>query len=426
MSAATDALHLRENLARAQAALALATRRNLLDNIAWSRKTEHAFFANDAGNLPEVTYSVDRHGLGEEMRALQAAEASIVGGDEVATWLRAQIRSLHDRNRMLLALGTREFSLLSKEIYGSASSKFFGSEFSHLDLAQHLEHRIAAHGTDHARDEAACVYGAEEFAKKLRQRIRKIEPGIEIRVRVDSKCTSKVIAGMTKVRVREDATFTAQDLEALYCHEIETHAFSAQNGALQEHAPFLQAGGPRATATQEGLAVFGELYNGHLGIERVARLALRVKLVGMAESGASFLDLYRHLLGLGLDKREAYLDAARICRGGLVSGGAPFTKDAAYLAGLLHVYAFLSVYVRGGFRDEVELLLAGRIHLDDVGALLTLQRAGLLARPKYRPRWLQNWSTLLPYFAFASFMGGVDLRPVEQHYAHLLQVSRAS
>ena len=114
--------------------------------------------------------------------------------------------------------------------------------------------------------------------------------------------------------------------------------------------------------------------------------------------------------------REAFLDAARVCRGGLVTGGAPFTKDACYLAGLLHVYAFLAAFVRGGFRDEAELLVVGRIALDDVEAMIALRELGLLSRPKHRPRWLKRWDTLLPYFAFASFMESVDLSRVEARY----------
>ncbi len=105
----------------------------------------------------------------------------------------------------------------------------------------------------------------------------------------------------------------------------------------------------------------------------------------MAEDGASILDTYRWLRDRGADERDAYLDVTRIYRGGLVEGGAPFTKDVCYLAGLLHVSAFLSTFVRAGFRDEVEMLVAGRIALDDIVALAELRAMGLLSRPEHRP-----------------------------------------
>ena len=146
----------------------------------------------------------------------------------------------------------------------------------------------------------------------------------------------------------------------------------------------------------------------------------------MAEQGASFLDLYRFLVDRGAEPRDAYFDAQRVCRGGLVTGSAPFTKDACYLAGLLEVNAFLSAVIRGGFRDEVELLVSGRVCLDDIAALAELRAAGILSRPKYLPRWLSSWETLLPFFAFSSFMDVVDLRPVEEHYRALIKVAEAA
>ncbi|HWL89242.1 MAG TPA: tyrosine/phenylalanine carboxypeptidase domain-containing protein, partial [Polyangiaceae bacterium] len=110
----------------------------------------------------------------------------------------------------------------------------------------------------------------------------------------------------------------------------------------------------------------------------------------------------------------------RVCRGGMPEGGAPFTKDACYLAGLLHVHAFLAAFVRGGFRDETELLFSGRISLDDVAALAELRSMGLLSRPLHRPRWLARWNTLLPYFAFNSFMEAIDLGSVEARYGKVI------
>ena len=110
-----------------------------------------------------------------------------------------------------------------------------------------------------------------------------------------------------------------------------------------------------------------------------------------------------------------------------MEGGAAFTKDASYLSGLVEVYAFLSAFVRGGFRDEVELLACGRIALADIGALVELQALGLVERPKHRPRWMRSWQTLLPYFAFSSFAQGLDLGAIEGKYtAAIALAERAS
>ena len=398
----------------------------LLDLIAWPREVEEKFFAAGAGRLPEVEYRLDRDGLEANLAELAALEGTIDGDEPVAAWLRRVLDSRIAENRMLLAAGTPAFTAISREIYGGARTPFYDGQAQNLDLADHLLGRLAIHGWDEATDPEETPLDAEQLGQSLAGHIDRMRPRMDVEVVIDSACTAKVVAGMRRVRVRPDATFPRWEADGLWHHEVETHALTAQNGAAQAEAPFLSSGGPRTTRTQEGLAVFAELYNRVLTIRRLERLALRVRLVDMAEQGASFLDLYRFLVERGSGERDAYLDAQRICRGGLVEGGAPFTKDACYLAGLLHVYAFLHVFVRGGFRDETELLVAGRIELEDITALVKLRALGILSRPRYRPRWLRNWDTLLPYFAFSSFMRSIDLGPVEAHYDEVIKLAEAA
>jgi uncharacterized protein (TIGR02421 family) len=409
-----------------RALCALKSKGNLLEDIAWSRDVEEAFFASKCSRLPSPSYEIDRDALDDESKRLEELAKSIEGDEPVSNYLRAAVRSAVDRNRLISAIGTKPFGKLSREIYGGARTTFYGLAVCNLDLANHLLERLRVFGWDEAKDRTPKRVGAEQLAAELEARITAHRPKLDVAVVLDDRCSSKAIAGMSRVRVRPDATFEPWEADGLYVHEVETHVFTAHNGANQELAPFLKNGGPRTTPTQEGLAVFAELHHHSLATPRLERLAVRVKMVEMAEDGASFLDLYRWLVERGSAERDAYLDVARICRGGLVEGGAPFTKDACYLAGLLHVYAFLSTFVRAGFRDEVEMLVAGRIALEDVVALVELRAMGLLSRPKYRPRWLEQWSTLLPYFAFASFMDEVKLAPVEAHYRQLIELAKAA
>lgn len=417
----------RELLERVSTALtSLKSKGNLLEDIAWPRTVEEEFFASKCTRLPRPIYTVDTDALRDESARLERLAQSIEGDEPIPHYLRSAVRSAVDRNRLLLSMGTKAFGDVSREIFGGARSRFWRKAPTNVDLADHLLGRLTIHGWDEAKDRATKKLSAEQLATELEERIAAHRPKIDVEVRLDDRCSSKAIAGMTRVRVRPDATFERWEVEGLYVHEVETHAFTAQNGAAQPLAPFLKAGGPRTTATQEGLAVFAELHRHTLATPRLERLAARVKMVEMAEDGASFLDLHRSLVARGASPREAYLDAARICRGGLVEGGAPFTKDACYLAGLLQVYAFLSTFVRAGFRDELEMLVCGRIALEDIVALVELRGLGLLSRPKHRPRWLEQWTTLLPYFAFASFLADIDLGPVEEHYRELIALAGAA
>lgn len=407
----------------ARALAAVKTNGSLLDEVAWPREVEERFFAEGASKLPIVDYDVDRDGLEAELAALRDVEASVEGDGPIPAWLRSTIASNVDRNRLLLAVGTRDFGRVSYEVYGGARSSFFDLDVENRDLAEHLLERLEVHGWDEAGamdDER--VLDATELAAFLEERIAKRRA--PVKVVLDPGCTAKVIAGMKRVRVRPDATFTPWEAEGLYRHEVETHAYTALNGHESPHAALLRSGGPRSTPTQEGLAVFAELYHRALPVARLRRLALRVKLVGMAEDGASFLDVYGRLVkDEGMQPRDAYLDAARVFRGGPPAGGAPFTKDACYLAGLVHVHAFLAAFVRAGFRDECEMLVCGRFALDDITAMVELRAMGLLERPRWRPRWLREWGTLLPYFAFASFLDGIDLARVTRHYGDVIRLA---
>lgn len=415
-----------EQFTQVGAALSAQKGVNLLEEIAWPRDVEERFFACGESSLPEIQYTTDRDNLESRVAELDALERSIDGDHPILDWLRACVRTRIDGALMLLARGSRSFYERSCAIHGSARSTFFGGALRNVDLADHLLDRLRVHGWDDARDPPEQDIDARAMKDLLTARIAARTPRMDIEVKLDKHITAKVIAGSSRVRVREGATFAPWEAEGLWHHEIETHALTAQNGASQARASFLRSGGPRTTRAQEGLAIFAELYTRTLAVQRLERLAVRVKLVDMAEEGASFLDLYRYLRDRGAPRRDAYLDAQRICRGGLCAGGAPFTKDAVYLAGLLEVYAFLSAVMRGGFRDEIELVVCGRIALEDIAVLTELRAAGLLSRPRYLPAWLLEWHTLLPYFAFTSFMDGIDLGPVQRHFSDLIRRAEAA
>lgn len=417
---------LQDLLSRVNQALNGKKATKLLAEIAWPRKVEEEFFSRGEDQLPKVTYSIDKDRVEGRIAELTEIEKTLGNDEPILECLRATIKSHIDGNRLMLVLGTRTFYQISKEIYGGARSSFYGYPLRNVDLADHLFTRLKTHGWDSATDSEIEPISAKELQERLTARIAARKPYMNVDVILDDAITAKVVAGMSRVRIRPDATFALWEAEGLYHHEVETHALTAHNGAKQKNVTFLRSGGPRTTRTQEGLAMFSELYNRALSIDRIDRLAVRVKLVDMAEQGADFLDLYRFLLQRGSSKRDAYFDAQRICRGGLVQGGAPYTKDACYLAGMLEVYTFLSAVTRGGFRDELELLVCGRIHLDDITALAQLRSLGLLERPTYLPAWLEHWRTLLPYFAFTSFLAGIDMAPVEAHYRELIRTAEAA
>ncbi len=403
-----------------------------LDSLTWPRAVEREFFAKGAAALPSPTYEVDSSSAADNVEALSTLVPELQGDHVVIRWLRALAESLRTSNRMLLSLGTRSFYELSREVYGGSRSTALDDDTTNLDFAEHLARRLATPASvssPQPRDprEAAPEprseperFDADELIAFLSQRLEARKPALDLELVKDDDLSAKVVCGMTRLRVREGAVFDRVEARGLYYHEIETHALTAQNGDLQQRLPFLRAGGPRSTRTQEGLAVFAELYERALSAKRLGKLVERVRLVGLAEDGASFLDLYRRALARGESPQTAYLDVRRIFRGGLVQGGAPFTKDACYLSGLIEVYNTLRVVLRHGAAHVPRLLVAGRIALDDLPALAWLYRRGVLSPPRYLPRWADRWDELLAYFAFSSFLNEVDLAPLERRFASVL------
>jgi uncharacterized protein (TIGR02421 family) len=414
----------------------IAKRTKLLDTLQWPKRVEEQFFAESARKLPVVEYAVDRGAAQTAIRDLRALIRELDQQDPVQQWLARIADSYADGNRLLLAAGTKEFHAISTEVYGGPRS-LFDADTTNLDLAEHLKKRMSGEreeappppstpgetprrgaskaGDDNDSDEPL---DAQAFARALEEQANAIN--MPIKVVVDDDLCSRVIAGRERVRVREGAKFRRSDVLGVFVHEIETHALTAQNGAAQPLLPFLAKGGPRSTRTQEGLAVFAEFDVRSLTVPRMRGISLMVRMVAAAEDGASFLDLYRMRREQGLSERNAFSSAMRVCRGGLVGGGAPFTKDAAYLAGFTEVYSFLQLAARGGARDIALLLIAGRIALEDLSVLYELRRRGILKPPAHVPRWLAAWDRLLPVFAFTSFLGEINLRQVARKHRDIL------
>jgi uncharacterized protein (TIGR02421 family) len=428
----------------------IAKRTKLLETIQWSKKVEEQFFAANARKLPVVEYAVDRDATQGAIRDLRALIRELDRKDPVQQWLARIADSYVDGNRLLLAAGTKEFHAISTEVYGGPRSRF-DADTTNLDLAEHVKERMSggrgkdsdpseskepprrraskaatkdgkdSKGAKDAQDKDADeeqVLDARAFARALEEEASALD--MPIKVVIDDDMCSRVIAGRERIRVREGATFRRSDVLGVFVHEVETHALTAQNGAAQPHLPFLAKGGPRSTRTQEGLAVFAELDARSLTVRRLGGIAMMVRMVAAAEDGASFLDLYRMRHEKGVSERTSFSSAQRVCRGGLVEGGAPFTKDAVYLAGFTEVYNFLQLAARGGAHDVVLLLVAGRIALEDLSVLYELRRREVLKAPAYVPRWLAAWDRLLPAFAFTSFLEEIDMRQVARKHRDIL------
>ena len=196
---------------------------------------------------------------------------------------------------------------------------------------------------------------------------------------------------------------------------MESHCLTAHNGNLQKYCDFLSAGGPRTTMTQEGLAVFYEVYAHTMSQLRFLSLCHRVEAISLAESGASFLEVYRWYKDRTENPLDAFFNTQRIFRGAKLTGGGAFTKDVVYLPGLLSVYNFLKLAVKNQNRVLVESLVCGRMALEDVSTIAWLRTHGIIDPPQYIPAWLKNWEGLLSFFSLTAVFDGLDLSNVQNY-----------
>lgn len=240
-------------------------------------------------------------------------------------------------------------------------------------------------------------------------------------VEVTQTLSANATAGPDRIRIRADAHFTDRDVDQLVHHEAGIHVTTALNGRAQTALPILAASHPGTTRTQEGLAVFSEFMTGCMDIDRLGRLADRVLAIQLAIDGADFCEVYRYFRDQGVVDTMAFEQTRRVFRGGVLTGGAPYTKDVVYLDGLLRVHDFLRSLVAAGRADVLQLLFCGKLALADIPVLCSLAELGLLRAPRYLPAWAADRRFLVSYLAYSGFLDRVGLGQAHQRHADILR-----
>jgi uncharacterized protein (TIGR02421 family) len=375
--------------------------------LTWPDEVEREFFAQGAEALPKPTYHLAA-GVADALELLQSLARRLGGENEIERFLRETCVALSTVARMLLSVGSRDFHHHSVELFGRPTGLSSDKRTTNLDLARHFEQVIDGFVPPlSAVDEPSLR--ADEAAEILRQRFALFFANDPVKVRVVDHLAASASSTAVEVRLRSDARFSLRDLRQIEHHEGQVHMATTLNGRAQPILSFIGAPSPRATRTQEGLAVFTEFIAGSIGLPRVRRLCDRTLAIHMAEEGASFVDLYRFFREQGNDEHNAFDCARRVVRGGLVEGGAPFTKDGCYLDGLLRVTNFLRSALVKGQSQLVRLLFAGKLAVDDTPIFDRLAREGLVREPIYMPDWARDLSYLTAFMSYTAFLGRSDL-----------------
>ncbi|MBZ9783387.1 flavohemoglobin expression-modulating QEGLA motif protein [Pseudomonas sp. REP124] len=392
----------------------LARKIRVLEALAWPDGVEEDFLSRwRSGNarLPDVEQRP--RDLGAEVTALESFIGRCDKGHPAGNFLAVTAQSYATAGRMLGAIGTPDFTRYSSALYRRPDFPYPRLKLSMLDAARFfLKTTDALLGGTQIPPSHADI-PADIFADWMRPELdRFFGPG-KISVVLDSSLAAKAIAGSSRIRLRSSALFSELDKQQLLQHEAFVHVATAQNGAQQPSLKSLSLGAPRTTQTQEGIATLAELFTGSMDINRLRRLALRVLAVQQALDGADFIQVFEGFLAAGQSEEESFRSTQRIFRGADLRGGSAFTKDAAYLTGLLGVHTLLRLAIRDNRPELVGRLFAGRLDLGDTVRLGPLFESGFLKGPLHVPGWASDLRRLAANLAFSAFITRIDLEVLD-------------
>lgn len=382
----------------------------VLTTLAWPASVEQRLieaYRQGRHVLPQVEQP--RPDLADAREELAAIAAAADAEHPLGIYLVRSAESWSVAATMLEAAGSAALVAPSVALYGRPGDRIAGSTQTNLDAARHFVAIADELGADAMEDADGTSVSAAELADDLRRAVDAAFGAGVVRVELDSGLAAKAAAGATRIRLRDGAAFTDYDRHQLLEHEAFVHTLTALNGRAQPHLASLARASPRVTATQEGLAVFAELMSGSIDIQRLKRISLRILAIDMALAGADFVEVFRYFHGHGQGVADSFHSAQRVFRGVPVTGGAAFTKDNVYLAGLLAVHAFFHRALQERRIELTRRLFAGKLALSDVTELEAAFDAGWIAPPQYLPAWMRRARGLAGRLAFSLFANRIRL-----------------
>jgi uncharacterized protein (TIGR02421 family) len=382
----------------------------ILRAIDWPPEVKTSFFAKQAKELPVVAYpSFDPR---PTLDCIREARRRIFPITPVDLWLEHQADSVETGARMLAGMGTPVFFEHSRQAYGEPTAPMRYPPATPLELAQSIQTVIEQLARIDLGIAPLTYHSAPEVATEIERAVKQHFGADAPAVVIVDKLSANALATAGRIRIRRDARFTDRDTAQLLNHEAYIHVATSINGRAQVDLPILAAGHPGTTRTQEGLAVFAEIISETMELDRLRRLADRVFAIQMAVEGADFLEVYGFFLERTGDPGQSFENARRVFRGGVITGGAPFTKDVVYLFGLLQISTLIRAVFAAGRADCLRLLFCGKLDIGDIPALCELSAMGLCHQPRYLPPWASDLRSLLALLTYTTFINKIDMGPM--------------
>jgi uncharacterized protein (TIGR02421 family) len=416
----------KERVARlAQRVVDAQTPIRVLNTVKWGPEPFERFRASNWREMPDIDSSYYARiplefDVAQKQAELAAIEKDVLKElgqqDRIGEILALTARQYIDVVSMLQARGTPAFYDYSRKLYGTPKEYFSdgrtqvrGAALAMYEILTQLDDTVL--GPVPVRD-----INAEQAVEILNVRLGEYFGDATVSVLLDDGIVADAAAGAGYIKLRQGAMFSERDLRLLEVHEGWVHVATSMNGNAQPVARWLGIGPPRVAATQEGLAALLEVLTLTSHPRRARRLNDRVLAVDKSEDGANFLEVFEWFRTEGYDEETCFWSTQRIFRGGVLGGGAPFTKDIVYTKGLVLNYNYLTSAIAVGRADLIRWLFVGKVALEDLSVLAAHAHEGLVRAPKHVPAMFNDLNGLSIWLGLAAFWGRLENREIQSEF----------
>lgn len=402
----------------------------ILDSIRWPQEFEKALIDSKFKTIPVLgpeeyqKIKCDFH-FADKIAELDEIESAIkleLGAqDDLAQVMISMVDQYRDIVHLLKNRGTKKFWEYSRKLYGSPKDKIFEDVNTISDLGSVMYSILSKIEMIPLGKPEIEDIPAEQVVKTLNHRFKNYFQEDEVRAVISDGIIADAAAGGDTVKIKEGAFFSEREVNILEVHEGWVHVGTTLNGNAQHVAKFLSKGPPRCAATQEGLAIIMEIFSFRSNPKRAKQINDRILAIEKAENGANILELMEFYRTEGYSEKDSLSNVKRVFRGGLVEGGAPFTKDISYCRGFIENYNFMRTAVKLGVPHLIPFLFVGKVNVDDVPILYQKYQEGVIDAPKYLPEQFRDMNGIAVWMSFSNFFNMVDLKRVREHYEKLFK-----
>jgi len=377
----------------------------------------------DADYYASVPLGFDPEATVAELRAIDKQVRSELGDDLVGQIVSETALQFVDAVEMLRSRGTKRFYELSRRLYGTPKETLADGSTLLRDVALDLYDVLTQLDDQLLGPMPVRNIPADRAVEVLNGKLKGYFEDDAIRVILDDGIVADAAAGSDYIKIRRGAMFSDRDLKLLEVHEGWVHVATSLNGQRQAVARWLAIGSPRVAASQEGLAALLEVLTLTSHPSRARRLNDRVLAVDKAEDGASFLDVFEWFRTEGYDEETCFWSTQRVFRGGVLDGGAPFTKDIVYTKGIVSSYNFLRSAITAGRPELISWLFVGKTALQDLPVLVSRAHEGVVSPPRYVPEMFRDMNGLAIWLGISTFWGRLKNQALREHYEKMFDVA---